>query len=31
MKGADVVMSSIVKYNDWLEEEVEEINSVVLS
>ena len=22
MKGADVVMSSIVQYNDWLEEEV---------
>lgn len=23
MKGADVVMSSIVQYNDWLEEEVD--------
>ena len=23
MKGADVVMSSIVHYNDWLEEEVD--------
>jgi len=22
MKGADVVMSTIVQYNDWLEEEV---------
>ena len=22
MKGADTVMSSIVQYNDWLEEEV---------
>lgn len=22
MKGADVVMSSIVQYNDWLDEEV---------
>ena len=22
MKGADAVMSSIVQYNDWLEEEV---------
>jgi magnesium-transporting ATPase (P-type) len=22
MKGADVVMASIVQYNDWLEEEV---------
>lgn len=22
MKGADVAMSSIVQYNDWLEEEV---------
>lgn len=22
MKGADVVMSSVVQYNDWLEEEV---------
>lgn len=22
MKGADVVMSGIVQYNDWLEEEV---------
>ena len=22
MKGADVVMTSIVQYNDWLEEEV---------
>lgn len=24
MKGADVVMSNIVQYNDWLEEEVKE-------
>ena len=23
MKGADIVMSSIVQYNDWLEEEVD--------
>ena len=23
MKGADTVMSSIVQYNDWLEEEVD--------
>ena len=23
MKGADVVMCSIVQYNDWLEEEVD--------
>jgi hypothetical protein len=23
MKGADVVMSGIVQYNDWLEEEVQ--------
>jgi phospholipid-translocating ATPase len=23
MKGADVAMSSIVQYNDWLEEEVD--------
>ena len=22
MKGADTIMSSIVQYNDWLEEEV---------
>lgn len=27
MKGADVVMSSIVQYNDWLEEEVRTIIS----
>lgn len=25
MKGADVAMSSIVQYNDWLEEEVRNI------
>ena len=23
MKGADIVMSTIVQYNDWLEEEVD--------
>lgn len=25
MKGADVVMSGIVQYNDWLEEEVSSV------
>ena len=27
MKGADTVMSSIVQYNDWLEEEVMALGS----
>jgi hypothetical protein len=27
MKGADVVMTSIVQYNDWLDEEVNSINT----
>lgn len=26
MKGADVAMSSIVQYNDWLEEEVRRVS-----
>ena len=31
MKGADSVMSSIVQYNDWMEEEVSMDNSSLIS
>ena len=32
MKGADVIMSQIVQYNDWLEEEVtlSEFSSLII-
>lgn len=30
MKGADVVMSSIVQYNDWLDEEVSKEKKIYL-
>lgn len=29
MKGADVAMSTIVQYNDWLEEEVSKLSSAL--
>lgn len=28
MKGADVAMSTIVQYNDWLEEEVRNTTNI---
>ena len=31
MKGADAVMSSIVQYNDWLDEEVWLIDHVTVT